>query len=79
MTTVMPRLPLPPLVPAHRLTDAQRATEAAQILARGVMRWHQQRRGRDLDDAEEDTGFRLDFLPTESVHADRYHSPEYGA
>ena len=77
-------------VAVDRLTDAQRATEAAQILARGVMRWRyaQQR------DVRQDTGaewpefgqywppegdFPLDLLATKSVHATRCHQPENGA
>lgn len=31
------------ILPAHRLTDAERATEAAQILARGILRWRRER------------------------------------
>ena len=68
-----------PIIPAQRLTDAERATEAAQILARGVLRWHRERGQENALIGDEYSDVPLDFLPGKSVHADRYHQPENGA
>ena len=74
------------VLPAHRLTDAERATEAAQILARGIVRWRRDRlhnAGAEWPESgsegPKESDFPLDLLPRKSVHADRYHQPENGA
>ena len=67
------------VLPAHRLTDAERATEAAQILARGIIRWRRDRLHNTGTKGPKESHFPLDLLPRKSVHADRYHQPENGA
>ncbi|BCO30077.1 hypothetical protein TspCOW1_01800 [Thiohalobacter sp. COW1] len=55
------------LLPADMLSDEERTAEAAEILAAGLIR---------LRNAQQDSDFPLDFLPTGSVHHDRYHNGE---
>ncbi len=54
-------------LPAQELSNEERMTEAAELLAAGVIR---------LLKPQKDSDFPLDFLPTGSVHHDRYHNGE---
>lgn len=55
------------IIPVESLSDAVHTTEAAEILATGLIR---------LRKAQQDSNFPLDFLPTGSVHHDRYPNGE---
>jgi hypothetical protein len=52
---------------AETLSDEERTAEAAEILAAGVIR---------LRNSQKDSDFPQDFLPSGSVHEDRYHNGE---
>jgi len=54
-------------LPAQELSNEERMTEAAELLAAGVIR---------LLKSQKDSDFPLDFPPTGSVHHDRYHNGE---
>jgi len=54
-------------LPAEALSDEERTAEVAEILAAGVIR---------LLKSQKDSDVPLDFLPTGSVHHDRYHNGE---
>ncbi len=54
-------------LPTQDLTDEERISEAAEILAAGVIR---------LRNARKESEVPLDFLPAGSVHHDRYHNGE---
>ncbi len=58
---------MPTFLPAEVLSDEERTVEAAEILATGLIR---------LRNAQKESDFPLDFLPTGSVHHDRYHDGE---
>ena len=57
----------PIALPVDRLSDEERVAEAAEILAQGVIRF--------LNTPKE-TDSPLDFMPTQSVHGNRYHNGE---
>jgi hypothetical protein len=52
---------------AETLSDEESSAKAAEILATGVIRFR---------NAQKDSDFPLDFLPSGSVHEDRYHNGE---
>ncbi len=54
-------------LPEQALSDEERITEAAEILAIGVIR---------LRKSQKDSDVPLDFPPTGSVHYDRYQHGE---
>jgi hypothetical protein len=55
------------ILPVESLSDAERTAEAAEILATGLIR---------LRNVQIESEFPLDFLPTGSVHHDRYPNGE---
>ncbi len=54
-------------LPVETLSDEERTTEAAEILATGLIR---------LQNVRKDSDFPLDFSPAGSVHQERYHNGE---
>ncbi len=54
-------------LPAETLSDEERKTEAAEILATCLIRLRNERK---------DSDFPLDFSPTGSVHHERYRDGE---